>query len=172
MGGYSTMEDMQITQRHSYTAEPDAVVAMMADEIWLAEVARRAGAERWDVSSDAFASHVHAVLPAPEQARRFTGPTLKVQLEIRWLQAQLDGSRAGRLQVQIPGMPASMGGSALMTSVSIAGQLGTLIHYEAEFTIRVPLVGRSLESAAAPYVRRVIDTQQEVGNDYLAGRLG
>ena len=64
-------------------------------------------------------------------------------------------------------MPASMGGTGEMIHL---GRV-TEVDFKAEFRVNLPLIGRSLEAAAAPYVRRVIDTQQAVGNDYLAGRL-
>lgn len=163
---------MLIKIRHWYAAEPEDVVAMMGDELWLSEVASRAGADRWRVSVDAAGSHVHAEIPAPEKARRFTGASLKIDLDIRWQPGRPDRSRKGHIQVHIPGMPASMGGSGHMFPASEESGPGTAVDYEAEFTINVPLIGRSLESAAAPYVHRVIDTQQDVGNDYFAGLLG
>lgn len=162
---------MQISTVHSYAATPDAVVAMMADERWLTEVARRAGADHWEVSVDQAGSHVHAEVPAPEKAKRFTGPTLTIKLTINWPAANPDGSRDGRIDVRIPGMPASMSGSGRMTQLGQPDAPQTAIDYEAEFTINVPLIGKGLENAAAPYVLRVINTQQSVGNDYLAGKL-
>lgn len=159
---------MQISTRHSYAADPAAVIEMMADEVWLAEVARRAGAQSWRVSVDSAGSHVHAEIPAPERAKRFTGPNLVFDLDIVWQPINPDGTADGRIDVQIERMPASMHGTGRMT----ANGASTSIDYQAEFSISVPLVGRSLEDAAAPYVRRVIDTQQDVGNDYFAGRLG
>ncbi len=162
---------MQITTRHSYAAAPEAVVAMMADEVWLTEVARQAGAERWEVSVTESGSFVHAELPAPDKARRFTGASLAIDLTIVWQPADPDGSHHGRITVQIPGMPASMAGTGMMTPAAGLTTPRTEVDYEAEFSINVPIIGRSLESAAAPYVRRVINSQQSVGNDYLAGRL-
>lgn len=162
------MDPMQISTRHSYAADPATVIKMMADEVWLAEVARRAGASTWRVSADSAGSHVHAELPAPERAKRFTGANLVFDLDIVWQPIRPDGRADGRIDVRIERMPASMHGTGHM----IPNGSVTEVDYQAEFNIRVPLVGRSLEDAAAPYVRRVIDTQQDVGNDYLAGRLG
>lgn len=158
---------MQISTRHSYQADIDTVIAMMADEVWLSAVARHAGADRWQVSSGADGSHVEAELAAPQKAVPFTGPTLKVKLDMFWPPSSNAGTRDGRIEVHIPGMPATMIGTGRM--VSNGGT--TDIDYDADFTIKLPLIGRGLEAAAAPYVRRVIDTQQQVGNDYLAGRL-
>lgn len=163
---------MQITTQHNYATSPEAVIAMMADEVWLAEVARRAGAERWEVSVDASGSHVHAELPAPEKAKRFSGPSLVIDLDIVWQPLRSDDSASGRIEVRMAGMPASMSGTGDLAPATVGGQPGTRIDYAAEFSVNLPIIGRGLETAAAPYVRRVIDTQQDVGNDYLAGRLG
>lgn len=158
---------MQISTRHSYQADIDTVIAMMADEVWLSAVARSAGADQWQVSSDSDGSHVEAELAAPQKAVPFTGPTLKLVLDMFWPAGSDNATRDGRIEVHIPGMPASMIGTGRM----VLNGATTDIDYNAEFSIRLPLIGRGLEAAAAPYVRRVIDTQQQVGNEYLAGRL-
>ena len=158
---------MQISTRHTYHADPQSVVEMMANEVWLAAVARAAGAVRWQVSADIAGSHVLAEVPAPDKAKPFTGPVLKIDLTIVWQPPSHNGNREGRIQVAIEGMPASMGGTGEMVHVGTI----TEVDFNAEFSINLPLIGRGLEVAAAPYVRRVIDTQQAVGNDYLAGRL-
>lgn len=158
---------MQISTRHTYHADPQAVVEMMADKVWLAAVARAAGAVRWQVSASSASSHVLAEVPAPDKAKPFTGPVLKIDLTIAWLPPNHHGNREGRIQVAIEGMPASMGGTGEMAPL---GAL-TAVDFNAEFRINLPLIGRGMEAAAAPYVRRVIDTQQQVGNDYLAGKL-
>ena len=64
---------MQITTRHEYQATPQQVIAMMADERWLEEVARRANAQTWEVAVNGATSHVTAELAAPEKVRRFVG---------------------------------------------------------------------------------------------------
>ena len=158
---------MQISARHNYSASPDRILAMMAYELWLTEVARRAGAAEWAASVDSAGSHMRAALPAPARAQRFTGSTMEIDLTISWNPLADDGTSNGRITVVTPGMPASMGGTAHLVSESGL----SIVDYLADFVITVPLLGRTLEQAAAPYVRRVIDIQQSVGNDYLAGRI-
>lgn len=163
---------MQISTRHEYAADPASVVAMMADEVWLAEVARRAGADSWEVSSADGRSQVQARVSAPERVKRFTGPDLRLNLTISWRPPRTDGSYAGGIEVAIDGLPAKMSGTGEAAPAVVNGQPGTAVDYQADFSINIPIVGRGLEQAAEPYVRRVIDTQQDVGRDYLAGRLG
>ncbi|WP_036899472.1 DUF2505 domain-containing protein [Propionibacterium sp. oral taxon 192] len=162
---------MQITTRHEYQATPQQVIAMMADERWLEEVARRANAQTWEVAVNGATSHVTAELAAPEKVRRFVGSALRIELDITWGAADAAGKHDGDIKVEIPGMPAKMSGAGTMMPTALDGAEGTVVEYTAEFTISIPLVGKSLEQAAAPYVTRVIDMQQEVGNDYLAGKL-
>ncbi len=92
---------------------------------------------------------------------------MEIDLTISWNPLADDGTSNGRITVVTPGMPASMGGTAHLVSESGL----SIVDYLADFVITVPLLGRTLEQAAAPYVRRVIDIQQSVGNDYLAGRI-
>ena len=160
------MDAMQISARHNYAATPDQILQMMADQIWLTEVARRAGAQEWATSVDEAGSHVLAALPAPSRAQPFTGPMMKIDLTIRWNPVTA-GTSDGRITVVKPGMPAAMSGTAHLTT---DGTL-SVVDYLAEFTITIPLLGKTLEQAAAPYVRRVVDIQQSVGNDYFAGLI-
>ena len=63
---------MQISTRHTYHADPQSVVEMMANEVWLTAVARAAGAERWQVSADIAGSRVLAEVPAGALADRWS----------------------------------------------------------------------------------------------------
>ncbi|GAA2178331.1 hypothetical protein GCM10009785_00470 [Brooklawnia cerclae] len=162
---------MHISIRHSYAADPATVHAMMADEKWLTAVAKETGATTWEVAGSDQVSHVHAEVPAPARAKQFTGPTLSIDLDITWQPVRADGGRDGEVTVKVAGLPAKLAGTANTQAATVAGQPGTTVDYEAEFSINIPLVGGKLEEAAAPYVQRVIDLQQDVGNKYLTGDL-
>lgn len=138
---------MQISTRHTYHADPQSVVEMMANEVWLTAVARAAGAERWQVSADIAGSRKLAEVPAPDKAKRPPDRSRKIDLTIVW---QPPSHREGRIQVAIEGMPASMGGTGEMVQCSTI----TEVDFNAEFSINLPLIGRGLEVAAVPYVRR------------------
>ena len=161
---------MQISTRHEYAVEPIEVVTMMADETWLAEVARHAGAESWEVSAAEGRSQVHAQVPAPRRAKTFTGPYLKIHLTITWHEPEPDGSYRGDIEVALDGLPASMHGTGVATAAEVAGRSGTAVSYDADFVINIPVLGRNLEEAAAPHVLRIINTQQDVGREWLANR--
>ncbi len=161
------MDCMQISAHHSYAATPGQVLAMMADERWLLEVARRAGATDCSAQVDETGSRVWASMPAPVRAERFTGPNMRVGLTIVWSPLTSEGTSTGHLDVDTPGMPATMSGTGRL----MPDNSRSIVEYIAEFTVNVPLLGKTLEQAAAPYVRRVIDIQQVVGNDYFAGKL-
>ena len=74
------------------------------------------------------------------------------------------GSRTGKLELTIPGQPVSMRGQMRLTS----GGPGTIAEMTGDLKVAIPLLGKKLERAAAPAVLAGFNTQQKVGNDWLA----
>lgn len=157
---------MRITAHHVYDADPATVYAMLTDAEWLAQVAKRAGAVRHEAEVDGDQTRLTVALAAPSQAQRFTGPELVVHVDQDWGRAATDGSREGELKISVEKMPASMAGTAKLKP---AGD-GTTIDYDGDLEVRIPIIGRKFETAAAPYLQRVLDVQQQVGNEWLAER--
>lgn len=158
---------MHVSIEHRYNADIDQVVAMMRDPDYLRDVVIEAGATPSGVSIDGDRMSIEAAMPAPSKAQKFVGSTMTIRLHVSWALPNGAASTTGRLDVEACSMPASMKGTGVMRCV---GPHETQVNYDADFSISVPLIGRSLEQAAAPYIRRVIDTQQIVGSRYLDNR--
>lgn len=157
-----------MTFHHEYPADVHRVLEMMTDEAWLADVARRSGATAYDVSVSGGSSHIHASLPAPDQVRTLVGPTLTVDSTISWGSVDQYGRCLGTLSVDPPhGIPSTISGSAVMGPATVNANEGTEVDYSVDFSIQIPLMGRKLEQAAAPYLMKVIDAQEAASLDYL-----
>lgn len=158
---------MHMTFHHEYPATPERVLAMMTDEAWLTEVARRCGATEYQVSVVDGKSHIQVAVAAPAKLQKFVGQTVNVDSTISWDAPDASGARVGTLDVNPPaGVPSTMSGSAKMTPLGDQGE-STAVDYEVDFSIQIPLVGKKLEEAAGPYVQRVIDAQYAAGLAYL-----
>lgn len=157
------MEGMEIRSQQTYAASPEQVYAMMTDPTYLEACCDRFGATEKTVSVQGQRSTVRMALPAPSQVRRFV-ETLRLNQDITWSDAQADGTRTGTLAMTVEGMPANVSGTATLAP---SGE-GTQVTYEADFNVKIPLVGKKLEKEAAPVVTRTLDAQQQVGEEYLA----
>lgn len=157
---------MQISTKHSYAADPASTYAMMTDPEFMNRLVKAVGAEDAEVSSANGRTRIRAATPAPEQVVRFIGKTLNLDLSITWGEAAADGSRRGPISATIDGAPAKLTGEASMRP----GHVGTEVEYTGDFTINIPFLGKQMEKAAAPYVLKVLDLQQDLGNTWLAER--
>ncbi|HSN44210.1 MAG TPA: DUF2505 domain-containing protein [Propionibacteriaceae bacterium] len=156
---------MDIRTSHRYAADPLTVHAMMVSPAWLEEVASRSAATSHRVEVSDAGTVLHLEVPAPPLATRFVGPTLTMTQEMVWSPPASDGSRLGSMRVTVAGAPADIAGEATLRP---SGDGATIVEYVGHVTISVPLFGRKLEEATAPYVQDALDAQQAVGNDWLA----
>ncbi|MFT8394681.1 DUF2505 domain-containing protein [Propionibacterium sp.] len=155
---------MEISAHHEYTADPATVHAMMTDPDWYAAVLDKSGADHHDVHVEGDSVSIHAEVSAPNQVQRFTGATLAIEQSFVW--HQVAEGWDGVVEAKPARMPAKMTGTATIRP----GGPGTIVEYAGDFTVSVPLLGGKLEKLAKPKVMSVIDLQQEVGNDWLAGK--
>jgi len=105
---------------------------------------------------------VALTVKAPAEAKRVTGDTIEATLAASW-QADCE-SWAGPLTLRVKGLPASFDGSS---TVSPDGD-GTKVVYTGDLSIKLPLVGPSLEAKAAPFLMGVINAQEAAGARWLA----
>jgi len=155
---------MQISEHHEYAADPQTVYAMLTNEDFQRAVVATLDATSSRVSCRGGHSSVQVELAAPVIVRKFVGDTLNIDQSLDWAQPGTDGSTTASIEVMVVGMPAQVSGTVSLA----AGGKGTTVDYEGDFVIGVPLVGKKLESVALPYVRDVINSQQAVGNQWLA----
>lgn len=154
---------MQLTSQLAFSASPKTVGAMLTDRGFLELVCEESKATEYGVEVDGDLVKISRKLPAPEIVARFSGPTITLLEEQHWGPADAHGGRVARLSLRSPGLPVTMDGTIRLYAA--AG--GTTVGYSGELAVRVPLLGRSLEEAAAPALLAAINIQQVVGERWL-----
>lgn len=154
---------MNIEARAEYPADPAAVYTMLTDQQFLEQVCERTHARDHQVTIDGNTVTTRRTLPAPDQARPFTGETLTVVEEVAWADAQADGSRSATVSMTVPGQPVTFNGQ-----YRLAGDGGrTAMTLSGELKVNVPMLGKKLEQAAEPAVLHGFRAQEQVATDWL-----
>jgi len=153
---------MHINTQHHFDASPAAVRAMLMDpKFWQSLAVGHVN--HCDAAQTADGVQVDLGVQAPAEAKRLTGETLNATLEAAWKPTG-DNAWSGPVAIAVKGLPASFSGTSTITP---DGE-GTSVAYEGDLTIRLPLIGPSLEAKAAPYLLGVLDAQQAAGTLWLA----
>jgi hypothetical protein len=155
---------MDISTRLDFAAAPDRVYAMMTDQAYLEEVCVASESISYDASVSGMATHTSRTLPAPDSAARFTGSQLTVIEDVTWSGPSSDGSRTADIIMTALGQPVTLRGQLDMSS----GGHGTIVALDGELKVAIPLLGKKLEESAAPAVLAGFQTQQRVGDQWLA----
>lgn len=159
------MVGMDISSRAEFAADPTQVFSMLTDETYLRQVCKASGSLEYEVTASGDTTRTSRTLPAPDSAKKFTGPTLTVVEEIVWGAAAADGARTGLLKLTVPSQPVAMNGNVHLSP----GGPGVTLVLTGVLKVNIPLVGKKLEQSAAPAVLAGFRTQQEVGKSWLAG---
>jgi hypothetical protein len=104
-------------------------------------------------------------MPTPSVVARLAGPTMAVVDEITWAAAPLDGDRRGTAHISVEGLPAELVGTVTLAP----GGRGSVLSYDGELTVKVPVLGPGLAKQAAPLLLEALEIQQRVGDEFLAG---
>lgn len=163
-----TMAPMRIHARNDFAADPATTHAMLSDPVFLGEVCVASGDLEHRVDATPHLSAVERTMRTPSAVSGLLGESLTLLQALRWNAPDADGARTGRLELTVKGMPAR---AEVEVNLRPGGR-GTLIDFDGEFTIKVPLVGKSLEAKAAPALTEGFSMQQRVGDRWLAARAG
>jgi Protein of unknown function (DUF2505) len=162
---------MKIHATIDYAATPQEVFAMLADEDFQVRKCTANGARGHAVSIGSQGERTTIVstrdLPTdnlPSYVRSIVGDTLTVTETQDWGPPAADGTRSGRLTVDIAGAPIDLAGTL---SLAPGGQ-GSLETVEGDLKARIPLIGDKLEKAAAPAIQSAIRVESETGKAWLA----
>ncbi len=158
---------MQIHASNDFAAEPEQVYAMLTDRVFLRANALASHPLEHSVSVDGAVTKTRRVMPTPSVAARLAGPRMAIVDEITWAPAHA-GVRTGAALIEVEGLPAKLVGTVRLSP----GGRGTLLSYDGDFTVTVPILGPSLTRQAAPLLLEAIELQQQVGDEYLAARAG
>lgn len=155
---------MHISATAHFAADPARVYAMQTDEAFLEDVCRASDCVTFDVGVEGNRTHMSRSMAAPDQAKRFVGETITIIETYVWGEAATDGSRTADLTVEVPGTPAGMTGTAVLSPTADGSQ----VVVEGELVVNIPLLGKKLEQAAAPALTEGIEVQESVAREYLA----
>jgi hypothetical protein len=161
---------MKISAIIDYAATPDEVFAMLADEDFQNHKCTATGALRHTVSITEHGDRTivlsHRDMPSdsfPSFVKGMVGDTLAVTETQDWGPADNQGTRQGRLSVEIAGAPIALHGTL---SLQQGGQ-GCVETIEGDLKARIPLLGAKVEQAAAPAIRSAIRVESENGKAWL-----
>jgi hypothetical protein len=140
------------------------VFTMLTDQRYLEEVCVASESISYAVSVSGSSTHTSRTLPAPDSAARFTGDQLTVIEDVAWGGASDGGARRAELTMTILGQPVKLAGTLQLSP----GGRGTVVQLQGELKVAIPLLGKKLEQSAAPSVLAGFETQQKVGDAWLA----
>lgn len=155
---------MDISTTADFAASPLDVYAMLTDRAFLAAVAQESGALSHEESVVDGTTRTQMELPNTPELQKLAGKTMTVQQQVAWGPAGDDGARTAQLSLSIPGQPVSMPGTVTLAP----GGRGTLVTVAGDLTVKIPLLGKKIEKAAAPAILEGIEVQQRVGDRWLA----
>lgn len=155
---------MHLSYRHTYDASTDTVVALMANPAFLADVAEHAGATSHDVRVEGATTHMEMSLEAPREVAKFIGNTIRVTQSLTWGDPDGEGVRRGTVDIQVAGVPVNASASALLTPTGPNSCVGT---YEGELNVRIPFVGKKVETMVAPSINDAFDGIERRSKEWL-----
>ena len=152
---------MRIDNQLHFDATPTAVRAMLMDPgFWTQLAVGRV--DHCDATPTSDGVTVDIGVRSPSQVQRLTGEVMSATLTAAW-PASGDGF-GGPVNIDVVGLPAAFAGTSSLTPDGA----GTAVVYQGDLTIRIPLVGPSLEKKTAPFLLGVLEAQQDVGTRWLA----
>jgi hypothetical protein len=162
---------VDIDAQMHYAAPPDRVMAVLSDPAFQEEKCVETGALSSDVSvttpGDRIVLDTRRRMPVdavPDVVRSFLGGRLEVHETQDWGPAAADGSRDGRLTVQISGAPIHLNGTLALRPTSS----GTTVTIESVLKASIPLFGGRAEQAAAGPIRAAVAKEEQLAAEWLA----
>jgi hypothetical protein len=158
-----------------YAAAPDAVMGVIADPAFQDAKCVATGALTHSVSvtrpGDRVVLDTRRNMPMdslPDYAKSFLGGKLEVHEVQDWGPPAADGSRDGRLTVEIAGTPMKLAGTLSMRPTGSGEAASTLVEIRSVLKANIPFIGGKAESAAAGPIRAGIAKEEQLGQEWLA----
>ncbi|MGY2874024.1 carbon monoxide dehydrogenase subunit G [Marmoricola sp. URHA0025 HA25] len=160
------MSAMRLHHELAYDAPPADVLAMLADPLFWDRVAEATGAlsSTATVGLEGTATRIvvdqqQVVAGVPSFAKKFVGDSTRA------ITTQVWQGNAASVQVDTPGKPTSMSGTATLAE----NGTGSTLTYDLEVKASVPLIGGKLEKLVVELTTDGYDKEQAVGAAWLAG---
>jgi hypothetical protein len=149
-----------------YDAGPEEVFAMLGEPHFRERVCDAMRAIRFDVTiesqSEGMSVQVDQAWPAhgfPSFAKKFVGDEIRIVQKESWAD-----SGGADLEVVIPGKPGHLKGEITLA----ADGDGTVETVSGEIRVHIPVVGGKIESLVGNLLGDAMDTEQKVGQTWLA----
>ncbi len=152
----------KLTKQLTYDAPAAAVTAMLDDRAFREAVLQRQHVARGSVEIDGDEVTIEQVRSAddlPSFVRTLVGDEIVIVQKETWTSPS-----TADMTLSIPGKPGEAVGSLTLTES--AGTTTELI--DLDLSVRIPLVGRKIESLVAGLFRDALDREHEVGVEWLA----
>lgn len=153
---------------YQYPAEPDAVAALLHDEVFLRQRAEAAGETNIEVTVEEVTDGFRVVVARDKQvelpafAKRMFKPQNRIVDDTTW--RRRDGQWTAEYQVIVAGVPGEVRGRS--TLAKSAG--GTQYESAFEVTARIPIVGAKLEGIVADRVEETFRANAERNAKHFA----
>lgn len=163
---------MDLRTQLRFDADPATVFAMLVDEEFIARKVRAANAIGHEATvaraGDEVTIRLLRRMPpdVPDFLRRFVGETIDLDQTDVWQPAAADGTRHGRIAIDMIGKPVTLRGTMRLERDGGA----TVTTVDAEIKASVPLVGGKVEDAVHGGLLEAAKREEEVGRAWLAGR--
>lgn len=155
---------MDLDYTHTYAANPERVVGLLRNKDFIADVAHHAGATEHDVDITDEATVLTMALPVPDSIAKFVGRTMRLKQTFRFEPPRADGSIRGTVDVDVPGMPVDVVANAAMVPQANGTTQG---RYTGDLKVKIPLVGKKVESQVEPYIRDAFAGLERRAADWL-----
>lgn len=163
---------MDIRTRADYDHGPNEVFAVLTDPDFVAATVNQmsVGGQSHQVTTrgDHTVVTTRRTLPTddlPDVAKKFAGPVLILDEVQDWGPAGPDGARHGTVTLRIDGVPVALTGTIALTPSA----KGATQEVRADLKAKVPLIGGTIEKAAAPAIIAGIDAVAEMAKERLHG---
>ena len=154
---------MRITSTLHFTASPSDVAAMLIDPTFAEHVGEEIKAAKVTTAEVDKGMSARFSVGSPDAAARILGPTMVITDTVTWEKPHEDGSRLGFMSFSMEGIPASAEGPLRLKEV----EGGSEMVFDADFTVRIPLVGKRIEQMAHQSLTSIIAACEQVGNRWL-----
>lgn len=170
---------MHLTAQARHAADVPTVVAMLADDEFVAAKVRASGALSQHVDvvgspDEAFTVTTRRQMPTtgiPAQFRSLVGASLEVRQVEAWEAPDADprATRRGTVVVEITGAPVRLSGRMRLVPATDGT---TTQHVEAELKASVPLFAAAVEESAAAAIRAAFDAEERTAAVWLTRGSG
>ena len=154
---------MRIHAINDFAADVPTVFAMLTDPVFLRAACLATDPLEHTVVVDGRITRTRRVMPTPSVVARLVGSRMAVIDQISWLADRGTGTRDGEALITVEGLPAKLVGTVRLEP----GGRGTLVDYDGELSVDIPLLGPTLAKQAAPLLFEALSIQQRVGDELL-----